>query len=122
MTYWVLPENYEKGKKLCSNSSVSIWPFSRNTSAPIPFRTEKYGVAETPFLGMEHQTIIAYGANYSNEPHGYDISSITTNWVMNGGATWLPQWTGGIFGCMKGSVRIYASALHGTFTRQRGVL
>ncbi|NWP05647.1 M1 family metallopeptidase, partial [Escherichia coli] len=30
------------------------------------------GVAETPHLGMEHQTINAYGNNYKQYPSGFD--------------------------------------------------
>ena len=37
---------------------------------PYPFRHEKYGLAETPHLGMEHQTILAYGNGF-NDPQ-YD--------------------------------------------------
>lgn len=46
---------------------------------PYPFRADKYGVAQTPHLGMEHQTIIAYGANFDNgamtggEDWGFDV-------------------------------------------------
>jgi aminopeptidase N len=36
-------------------------------AGPYPFRADKYGIAETPYLGMEHQTIIAYGAGYRND-------------------------------------------------------
>ena len=36
------------------------------TVGPYPFRADKYGVAQTPHLGMEHQSIIAYGANFDN--------------------------------------------------------
>ncbi|MCX6923306.1 MAG: M1 family aminopeptidase, partial [Verrucomicrobia bacterium] len=36
------------------------------------FRAEKYGVAETPHLGMEHQSIIAYGNQYRGGPNGFD--------------------------------------------------
>jgi aminopeptidase N len=72
VTYWVLPENYEKGLKLFPQFSEHL-AFYEKLLGPYPFRGDKYGVAETPFLGMEHQTIIAYGADYSNEPHGYDL-------------------------------------------------
>ena len=30
------------------------------------------GVVETPHLGMEHQTVNAYGNEYIKSPHGYD--------------------------------------------------
>jgi aminopeptidase N len=39
---------------------------------PYPFRADKYGVAETPHLGMEHQTIIAYGNDFTLNEHGFD--------------------------------------------------
>ncbi|MEZ5965956.1 MAG: M1 family metallopeptidase [Planctomycetota bacterium] len=39
---------------------------------PYPFRGEKYGIAETPHLGMEHQTIIAYGNKFRKREFDYD--------------------------------------------------
>lgn len=63
--FYVLPEDYEKG--------VNIFPefqdhlsFYEELLGPYPFRADKYGVAQTPHLGMEHQSIIAYGANFDN--------------------------------------------------------
>jgi aminopeptidase N len=34
---------------------------------PYPFQADKYGIAQTNYLGMEHQTIIAYGAEFRND-------------------------------------------------------
>jgi aminopeptidase N len=48
--------------------------FLEETLGPYPFRTEKYGVAQTPFLGMEHQTLIAYGHDFRSGGLGYDAS------------------------------------------------
>lgn len=39
---------------------------------PYPFPQEKLGVVETPYLGMEHQTINAYGNNYRKDEIGFD--------------------------------------------------
>jgi aminopeptidase N len=39
---------------------------------PYPFGQEKVGIAETPHLGMEHQTINAYGNEYKKDQFGYD--------------------------------------------------
>ncbi len=39
---------------------------------PYPFGDEKMGVVETPHLGMEHQTINAYGNQYRLDGKGYD--------------------------------------------------
>ena len=70
-TYWVLPENKAKGEKLFPEMLEHL-NFYERLLGPYPFRGEKYGVAETPHLGMEHQSIIAYGNNYKGGPHGYD--------------------------------------------------
>ncbi|MEJ2238061.1 MAG: M1 family aminopeptidase, partial [Gemmatimonadales bacterium] len=40
--------------------------FFEDVAGPYPFRADKYGVVQTPHLGMEHQTIIAYGAGFDN--------------------------------------------------------
>jgi aminopeptidase N len=71
ITYWLLPENYEKGVKLFPEFAQHL-AFYEKYLGPYPFRVDKYGVAETPHLGMEHQTIIAYGNNYQGGPYGYD--------------------------------------------------
>ncbi len=70
-TFWVLPEAYEKGQKLFPQILDHLAYFEKMLG-PYPFRADKYGVAHTPYLGMEHQTIIAYGSNFSDEPWGYD--------------------------------------------------
>lgn len=70
-TYWVLPENREQGAKLLPEILEHL-NFYERVLGPYPFRAEKYGVAETPHLGMEHQSIIAYGNKYRGGPHGYD--------------------------------------------------
>jgi aminopeptidase N len=75
VTYWVLPENVEKGKVLFEDILRQMKAFEE-LFGPYPFRADKYGVAETPHLGMEHQTIIAYGNHYEGdlwgEDRGYD--------------------------------------------------
>jgi aminopeptidase N len=46
--------------------------FYEATVGPFPFADEKMGVVETPHLGMEHQTINAYGNAYALDGRGYD--------------------------------------------------
>lgn len=65
VVFYVLPEDYEKGKKLFTEIFEHI-KFYEKLLGPYPFRIDKYGVAQTPHLGMEHQSIIAYGANFNN--------------------------------------------------------
>jgi aminopeptidase N len=75
VTYWVLPENLAKGKVLFEDNLKQMRGLEE-LFGPYPFRADKYGVAETPHLGMEHQTIIAYGNDYRGdlwgEDRGYD--------------------------------------------------
>lgn len=65
VVFYVLPEDYEKGQKLFPEILDHL-RFFEKLVGPYPFRADKYGVAQTPHLGMEHQSIIAYGANFSN--------------------------------------------------------
>ena len=46
--------------------------FYETVIGPFPFGDEKMGVVETPHLGMEHQTINAYGNGYKLDGKGYD--------------------------------------------------
>ncbi len=46
--------------------------FFESTIGPFPFADEKMGVVESPHLGMEHQSINAYGNGYKKDGKGYD--------------------------------------------------
>lgn len=71
--FYVLPQDYDKGVAFVPEIKAHL-RFYEETLGPYPFRADKYGVAQTPHLGMEHQTIIAYGANFNNGAmtHGVD--------------------------------------------------
>ncbi|MEX0685606.1 MAG: M1 family metallopeptidase [Balneolales bacterium] len=64
--FWVLPENLEKAKRLMVQIKEHM-AFYEEYLGPYPFQNDKYGIVETPFLGMEHQTLIAYGAGFIND-------------------------------------------------------
>lgn len=61
--FFALPQNVEKAKKILPQFLDHVRVFEEMLG-PYPFRAEKYGICETPHLGMEHQTIIAYGNGY----------------------------------------------------------
>lgn len=63
--FYVLPEDYDRGAEFI-HEIVRHLSFYERRLGPYPSRIDKYGVAQTPHLGMEHQSIIAYGANFSN--------------------------------------------------------
>ena len=71
MAFWYLKGNAEKAKGLFAEFGPML-DFYEQMIGPYPFRDEKMGVVETPHLGMEHQTINAYGNKYRKEVYGFD--------------------------------------------------
>lgn len=90
--------------------------FFESTIGPYPFADEKMGVAETPHLGMEHQTINAYGNKYAKAPEGYDWllqHEFAHEWFGNQmtNANWDDMWLHEGFGSYMQP--LYAEYLHG---------
>ena len=71
LIFYVLPEHLEQGKKLFEEIKLDL-AFFESICGPYPFRADKYGVVETPHLGMEQQTITGYGNNFHGNPWGAD--------------------------------------------------
>jgi aminopeptidase N len=68
---WVLPGAEAKMRASLPGFLDQV-RFLEETLGPYPFRADKYGVAHAPFLGMEHQTVIAYGHAFTDGGLGYD--------------------------------------------------
>ena len=71
MQFWYLHGNEAKAKQLFAEFPRML-DFFEQEIGPYPFGDEKMGVVETPHLGMEHQTINAYGNGYAKGPYGFD--------------------------------------------------
>jgi aminopeptidase N len=72
MTYWHLrSDDPAKVARLFAEFAPML-DFFESTIGPYPFGDSKMGVVETPYLGMEHQTINAYGNEYRIDARGYD--------------------------------------------------
>lgn len=72
MHYWHLrSDDPAKVERLFGEFSLML-DFFESTIGPYPFGDSKMGVVETPYLGMEHQTINAYGNEYRIDDRGYD--------------------------------------------------
>lgn len=71
MHFWYLPGNEAKAKALFTEFAPTLDFFERMIG-PYPFAGEKVAAVETPHLGMEHQTINAYGNEYKPSQEGYD--------------------------------------------------
>jgi aminopeptidase N len=71
LVFYALPENAAKVPKLLEETKKYL-AFFEKYLGPYPFRSQKLGIAETPHLGMEHSTIIAYGNKYQFDKDGFD--------------------------------------------------
>ncbi len=71
MSFWYLKSRADKAKALFSEFTPML-DFYEQMIGPYPFHDEKMGVVETPHLGMEHQTINAYGNGYKRDVYGFD--------------------------------------------------
>jgi aminopeptidase N len=69
--FYVLPEHYDKGPRLIEETKKYL-AFYEKYLGPFPFRTQKLGIVETPHLGMEHSTAIAYGNQFRFDKDGLD--------------------------------------------------
>ena len=69
--FYVLPEDFDKGGKLVAEQKKYL-AFYEKYLGPYPFRTQKVGIVETPHLGMEHSTDIAYGNKFQFNEDGTD--------------------------------------------------
>lgn len=73
LDYWVLDYQLEKAKKQFAQVPKMLEAFEYWMGA-YPFYEDGYKLVETPFLGMEHQSNIAYGNGYTNGYLGKDRS------------------------------------------------
>ena len=72
MEYWHLRSDDPDEVAALFAQFAPMLDFFEATVGPYPFGDEKMGVVETPHLGMEHQTINAYGNGYAVDLRGYD--------------------------------------------------
>ena len=70
--FYVLKDNIDGAEALLDQAEIFLEFFTRNFGQ-YPWIKEKFGLVNTPYWGMEHQTMIAYGNNYKNNERGYDF-------------------------------------------------
>lgn len=80
LDYWVLPQNADKAKKQFDANVKPMLKAFEHWFGPYPFYEDGYKLVETPYLGMEHQSAIAYGNKYQNGYLGSDLSE--TGWGL----------------------------------------
>lgn len=72
LEFWALPDNEAKAREMLDKDLRGQLEFFEKVLGPYPWGSEKLGFVETPHLGMEHQTINAYGKGYKRDINGYD--------------------------------------------------
>ncbi len=79
LNYWVLDYNKEKAKEhfLQAKSMLRCFEY---WFGKYPFYEDGYKLVESPHLGMEHQSAIAYGNKFSQGYMGRDLSG--TGWGL----------------------------------------
>jgi aminopeptidase N len=78
MDFYVLEEHADKGAHLLELLEKSCH-FDEKYYGEYPWVKEKIGVVETPYLGMEHQTQIAYGNNF----HYTKLGGQDFDWLLH---------------------------------------
>lgn len=73
LDYYVLAENLEKAKKQFTQVKPMMNCYYK-MFGEYPFVKDGYKLVETPYLGMEHQSAVAYGNKYQNGFLGMDLS------------------------------------------------
>lgn len=73
LDYYVLKENEEIAKKHFSDVKPMLTCF-QSKFGTYPFANDGYKLVETPYLGMEHQSAVAYGNKYKKGYLGTDLS------------------------------------------------
>lgn len=74
LDYFVLKENLEKAKTHFSADVKPMFDSFEHWFGPYPFYRDGYKLVETPYLGMEHQSAVAYGNKYQKGYLGRDLS------------------------------------------------
>ena len=81
--YYILSYNLEKAKKHFQQVKPMLKCYE-NYFGPYPFWNDGFALVETPYLGMEHQSAIAYGNNYLPGYYGNTdfIAGLTFDFII----------------------------------------
>ena len=78
--YWILNYHENQAKQHLKTNVIKTIQCLEYWFGPYPFYDDSYKIVESPYLGMEHQSNIAYGNFYLNGYLGSDLSK--TGWGL----------------------------------------
>jgi len=68
MRFTLLPENAGKGYPYMAAEARKVLRAMEHYFGPFPPQRDGYGLVESPYYGMEHQSAIAYGNHFRKDP------------------------------------------------------
>ncbi len=71
IVFWALPEHRADAARMWRQAPRILEVLGRRFGE-YPFLADKYWVADAPYLGMEHQTLVAYGDEFRDNDFGFD--------------------------------------------------
>ncbi len=90
--FFVMPERVEDAQRMMP-SLLEDLAFMERTFGPYAWRGDGYKILHTPYLGMEHQSLVAYGSTFEDGPFGFDwlhFHELAHEWWANLGSA--PDW------------------------------
>ncbi len=85
LVFWVVPE-YEHYARVTWKQMPRVLEILGQRFGEYPFFDDKFAVAHAPFYGMEHQTVVAYGALFTDNDFGFDdllLHEVAHEWWGN---------------------------------------
>jgi len=81
LDYWVLPEHRDRAKARFGKNVKAMLASYEHWFGPYPFYKDGYKLVETPYIAMEHQSAISYGAFMKGAPNNdLDGGKNGSNW------------------------------------------
>jgi aminopeptidase N len=72
LQFWAIEDHEEQARELFHREFKPVIEFFERKVGPYPWGQEKLGIVETSHLGMEHQTVNAYGNEFRRGDFGFD--------------------------------------------------
>jgi aminopeptidase N len=96
LSWWALPNGVERAERLLEEYADFV-RFLEDELGPFPFRADKCAVVDTPYLAMEHQTVIAYGGFAKDQRLGFSwilLHELVHEWWGNlvSASDWRDFW------------------------------
>ncbi len=96
LVFWSVPE-YEAHARVTWQQMPRILEVLGRRFGEFPFFDDKFAVAHAPYYGMEHQTLVAYGALFTDNAYGFDdllLHEVAHEWWGNKvtAADWADFW------------------------------